>query len=131
MLHFTIDARYQNSTIVSDGSLKLSRLKWMGDGIRIHLLGAMTDKNRDMLNHMAMDLCVAHHIPVVSLRVMRHVRDTPADTVLKDSFLRGLFDDMVLSGYQAELFSCWHCGRENSVSAMGQWCDHCRSGRGE
>jgi hypothetical protein len=126
MLHFTIDATSQTGIIVSDGTVKLSRLKWIGTGIRIYLLGAMTDKNRDALNHIAMDLCAAHHIPLVSLRLMKSAREVLSKpNPFNGAFLRGLFE-VLNEEYDTYRYDCHMCGKPcQSIDANGH-CSWCR-----
>jgi len=121
----TFDATGQNGIIVLDGRAKKARLKWTADTLEIYLLGSVTKQNRDALNHMAMQACLSRHISIFALRVVQPKRRVTRE-IITSEFLRGLFDDLVSSGYIDYRFDCNMCGKPcMSVDDNGH-CSSCR-----
>jgi len=55
------------SLTVVDGQVKGSRLKYRAPGLHIYLTGAVKVGRRAAVNHLAMELAIARHIPLISL----------------------------------------------------------------
>lgn len=123
----TFDASGQLSVIVKDGRMKSSRLKWTADNLYIYLLGAVTPENRDTLNHLAITACQSRHISVFSLRTVQRRREPkkPAE-ILKDPFLRGLFDELIQGGYEDYSHECTMCGKPCIHVDEDGHCSTCR-----
>lgn len=51
-----------------EGRLPKSRLVFMGAGIEIYVVGSSKYHHSDCIPNMAMNACIARHIPVISLR---------------------------------------------------------------
>lgn len=100
MEEITIDATGQNGIIVHAGRMKKAHLKWYANGLHIYLLGAMTRKNRDTLNHTAIQECRSRHIPAISL--LMKLGETEKSKKPDSEFLRSLFDGMVNDGYEVD-----------------------------
>ena len=57
----------QNSMIVRDGKLPKSKLKYRAPGLEIYLIGEISVSRRAGVNQVAFDICIARHIPLISL----------------------------------------------------------------
>lgn len=51
-----------------DGKLPKSRIAFRGAGIEIYVVGVSKYHHPDCVPNMAMNACIARHIPVISLR---------------------------------------------------------------
>lgn len=58
----------ENSMIAHDGLLPRARLRYIASNLRIYVLGAIPARKLDKLMHMAVELCIAHHIPAIQLK---------------------------------------------------------------
>lgn len=56
------------SIIVHDGAVKGSRRAYYADDFEIRTSGAIATGRRPAVNHMAMELAIAHHIPLIQLK---------------------------------------------------------------
>lgn len=62
-------------------------LEWRGAGIEIYLMGKRNDIQYEQASNIAMNICLAHHIPVVSLRRQK----SPAKKRANDTSSKRLF----------------------------------------
>jgi len=58
----------ENTMILHDGQVPGSKLRWYADGFRVYVSGAVPVRKMDALAHMAMELALAHHIPLRTLK---------------------------------------------------------------
>jgi hypothetical protein len=78
---------YPTSTLVFDGIA--GRLMWQAPGLDIYLSGKYTTARWATVQHMAVEACVARHIPALSLwRVSGHREVKPKK---RDAKQKGLF----------------------------------------
>lgn len=57
----------ENAMIAHDGLLPRARLRYIAPNLRIYTLGAITTRKLAGLMHMAVELCIACHIPAFQL----------------------------------------------------------------
>lgn len=55
------------SIIVHDGKLPDAQLKYYAPGLEIYVTGKISVPRRNAVSYEAMSLCLAHHIPLISL----------------------------------------------------------------
>jgi hypothetical protein len=61
------------SITAHDGMLPRSRLRYVADNFRVYVSGHLPVSRISSVAHMATELCIAHHIPAITLK--RHVKD--------------------------------------------------------
>jgi hypothetical protein len=79
---------YPLSEVVYDGIA--GRLMWQAPGLDIYLSGKYTAARWAAIQHLAVEQCVARHIPVISLRRVGGYRTPPRKKVPAGQ--KGLFD---------------------------------------
>lgn len=67
MSMITIFVRYGSVTVV-EGRLPKSRLIFTAAGLAVYQLGSSSEIHEDCIPNVAMNACIARHIPVISLR---------------------------------------------------------------
>lgn len=58
----------ENAMIAHDGILPRARLRYVADNLRIYTSGQIPTRKLPGLMHMATELCIAHHIPAITLK---------------------------------------------------------------
>lgn len=58
----------ENSVTVHDGILPRSRLRYIAENFRVYTSGAVTPRSLAQVMYHATELCIAHHIPAITLR---------------------------------------------------------------
>jgi hypothetical protein len=66
------------SMIVVDGLEQGARLWYQARGLDIYVWGAVPVKREHAVHYLAVENCVARHIPALSLRCVRALRNKPA-----------------------------------------------------
>jgi len=61
-----------NSIIVHDGIVPRSRLRYTAENFRLYISGHLPVSRYPAVTHMANELALAHHIPLITLK--RHVK---------------------------------------------------------
>lgn len=64
----------ETALLVKDGKLPRAKLKYYAPGLEIYLIGAVTISRRAAVNQIAFDLCLARHIPLISLKALGWVK---------------------------------------------------------
>jgi len=64
----------ENSIIAHDGILPRARLRYVAENFRIYVIGHLPLRKYAPVMHMARELCIAHHIPAITLK--RYVSDS-------------------------------------------------------
>lgn len=67
MIIYTIVATATALT-VHDGMLPRSRLRYIADNFRVYTSGAIPTGRKPAVMHMALELCISHHIPAITLK---------------------------------------------------------------
>jgi len=67
MITYTIVVA-ENSMIAHDGILPRARLRYYAGNLRVYTRGHVPVRKLDRLMHMALELCAAHHIPMIQLK---------------------------------------------------------------
>jgi len=58
----------ENAVTVHDGILARARLRYLSDNFRIYTLGAIPARKFDVVAYHALELAVAHHIPLITVK---------------------------------------------------------------
>lgn len=58
----------EGSIVEHSGKLPKARIAFKAAGLDIYTLGSSTSHHSDCIPNMAMNACIARHIPVISLR---------------------------------------------------------------
>lgn len=67
MAIITIENKYGVMKVHEGKKLKKARLEWRAAGLEVYLKGSFA-KGYDVAANLAMNYCIACHIPVISLR---------------------------------------------------------------
>jgi len=63
----------ENAIVAHDGILPRARLRYTAENFRVYVIGNVPVRRMGALIHTALELCVAHHIPAITLK--RYVKD--------------------------------------------------------
>lgn len=58
----------ENSIIAHDGMLPRSRLRYTAENFRVYISGHLPVRKMAPVMHMALELCISHHIPAITLK---------------------------------------------------------------
>jgi len=54
--------------VAHDGILPRARLRYTAENFRVYIIGRVRPGQLGKLMHMATELCIAHHIPAITLK---------------------------------------------------------------
>jgi len=63
----------ENSIIGQDGIMPRGRLRYVAENFRVYVIGHLPMRKYAPVMHMALELCIAHHIPAITLK--RYIKD--------------------------------------------------------
>jgi len=69
----------ENSIVVHDGILPRSRLRYTAENFRVYVNGHLPVSKLDKVMHMALELCISHHIPAITLKRYVALKGIPSD----------------------------------------------------